>query len=61
MPTSSEPINPGSLRDCDGVKLIIGQIRFLQRPIDDRADDLDVGARCQFREDAAVLRVQVDL
>ncbi len=50
-----------SARHGDGVKLRRGHAGVVQRLIDDVADRLDVGARGEFREDAAVFGVQVDL
>jgi len=51
----------GAARHGDGVEGVVAEGGFLHRLADDRADDLDVGAGGDLREDAAVRRMQVNL
>ena len=61
MPTTSDPASPRPARHGDRVDLGQGQVRRGQCLLDDSIDRLDVLARGDLGEDAAVLRVQVDL
>jgi hypothetical protein len=49
------------IRHSNGVQVLPPYVRVAERLFDDRRDGLDVRARGQFREDAAVLRVQIHL
>jgi len=48
-------------RDGDGVDVVERRARLVQRLLDDRGDELEVPARRDLRDDAAVPRVQLCL
>ena len=51
----------GRISDSDGVDVVPGAISIRQGFFDDRVNDLQMAAGSDFRDDSAVLGVNVDL
>ncbi len=61
QPNKQRAGQPWPVRHGDGIQVIPPHVRVAERLLDNRRDGFDVRARGHFREDAAVLRVQIHL